>query len=206
MNLEMTLGGSLLEVTIMFYRDERLAVFIDGKSLYETTRALGYEVDYKLLRQEFARRGQLSQCNYYTVLLEDQDGEQVYDPLRPLVDWLTYNGYTTHVETMRQYTGDDGRVRQRGNLDIKITVDALTLAHTKRLDHAVLFTGNGDYTHLVEALKELCVRVSVASTILTQPPMMSDRLRRTADNFIDLGDEALKKTIRRPARVLTEKN
>lgn len=44
----------------MFYKDERLALFIDGSNLYAAARSLGFDIDYKLLRQEFMRRASLS--------------------------------------------------------------------------------------------------------------------------------------------------
>ncbi|MYG27508.1 MAG: NYN domain-containing protein, partial [Boseongicola sp. SB0677_bin_26] len=74
----------------MFYTDERLALLIDGANLHGATRALGFDIDYKLMRQEFMRRGKLLRAFYYTALLEHED----YSPLRPLVDWLQFNGYT----------------------------------------------------------------------------------------------------------------
>ncbi len=74
----------------MFYKDERLALFIDGSNLYAAAKALGFDIDYKLLRQEFMRRGKLLRAFYYTALLENDD----YSPIRPLVDWLHYNGFT----------------------------------------------------------------------------------------------------------------
>jgi len=74
----------------MFYRDERLALFIDGSNLYAAAKALSFDIDYRLLRQEFMRRGKMLRAFYYTALLENDD----YSPIRPLVDWLHYNGFT----------------------------------------------------------------------------------------------------------------
>ena len=166
----------------MFYRDERLALFIDGSNLYAAAKALGFDIDYKKLRQEFAARGKLVRAFYYTALVEDQE----YSPIRPLVDWLDYNGFSMVTKTAKEYTDATGRRKVKGNMDIELAVDALEVAPT--LDHIVLFSGDGDFRVLVQALQRRGVRVSVVSTIRSQPPMIADDLRRQADNFIDLED------------------
>ena len=176
----------------MFYRDERVALFIEGSNLYAASKALGFEIDYKLLRQEFARRGRLVRALYYTAILETED----YSPIRPLVDWLQYNGFTLVTKPAREFIDSGGRRRVKGNLDIDLAVDALELA--PRIDHAVLFTGDGDFKPLVGALQRMGVRVSVVSTIRSSPPMIADELRRQADNFIELDD--LREVIGRPQR------
>lgn len=176
----------------MFYRDERLALFIDGSNLYAAAKALGFDIDYKLLRQEFMRRGKMLRAFYYTALLENDD----YSPIRPLVDWLNYNGYTMVTKPAKEFTDSQGRRRVKGNMDIELTVDAMETAD--HVDHIVLFSGDGDYRCLVEALQRKGVRVSVVSTIRSQPPMISDDLRRQADNFIEL--EELRDVVGRPAR------
>ena len=166
----------------MFYKDERLALFIDGANLFAAGKALGFDIDYRLLRQEFMRRGKLLRAFYYTALLENDD----YSPIRPLIDWLNYNGYTLVTKPAKEYTDSLGRRKVKGNMDIELTVNAMELA--PRLDHIVLFSGDGDFRPLVEALQRQGVRVSVVSTIRSQPPMISDDLRRQADNFIELED------------------
>jgi uncharacterized LabA/DUF88 family protein len=67
-----------------------------------------------------------------------------------------------------------------------------------RVDHVVLFSGDGDFRPLVESLQRQGVRVSVVSTIRSQPPMIADELRRQADNFIELDE--LREVIGRPPR------
>ncbi len=176
----------------MFYKDERLALFIDGSNLYAAAKALGFDIDYKLLRKEFMRRGKLLRAMYYTALLENDE----YSPIRPLVDWLNYNGFTMVTKQAKEYTDSQGRRKIKGNMDIELTVDALELA--PRIDHIVLFSGDGDFTPLIASLQRQGVRVSVVSTIRSQPPMISDELRRQADNFIDLED--LRAVIGRPPR------
>jgi uncharacterized LabA/DUF88 family protein len=176
----------------MFYKDERLALFIDGSNLYAAAKALGFDIDYKLLRMEFMRRGKLLRAFYYTALLENDD----YSPIRPLVDWLHYNGFTMRTKPAKEYTDSQGRRKVKGNMDIELCVDAMELA--ARVDHVVLFSGDGDFRPLVESLQRQGVRVSVVSTIRSQPPMIADELRRQADNFIELDE--LREVIGRPPR------
>ncbi len=176
----------------MFYRDERLALFIDGSNLYAAAKALAFDIDYKLLRQEFMRRGKLLRAFYYTALLESED----YSPIRPLVDWLQYNGFSMVTKPAKEFIDSMGRRKVKGNMDIELAVDAIELA--PYVDHIVLFSGDGDFRPLVDALQRRGVRVSVVSTIRSQPPMIADELRRQADNFIELDE--LKDVIGRPPR------
>lgn len=166
----------------MFYRDERLALFIDGSNLYAAAKALGFDIDYKKLRAEFAQRGKLVRALYYTALVEDQE----YSPIRPLVDWLDYNGFSMVTKPAKEYTDATGRRKVKGNMDLELAVDAMEIAG--HIDHLVLFSGDGDFRVLVEAIQRKGVRVSVVSTIQSNPPMIADELRRQADNFIDLED------------------
>ena len=176
----------------MFYKDERLALFIDGSNLYAAAKTLGFDIDYKFLRHEFMRRGKLLRAFYYTALLENDE----YSPIRPLVDWLNYNGFSMVTKPAKEYTDSMGRRKVKGNMDIELAVDAMELA--PHVDHIVIFSGDGDFRPLVESLQRQGVRVSCVSTIRSQPPMISDDLRRQVDNFIELED--LKDVIGRPPR------
>ena len=176
----------------MFYRDERLALFIDGSNLYAAAKALGFDIDYKLLRNEFMRRGKLVRAFYYTALVENEE----YSPIRPLVDWLDYNGFTMVTKPAKEFVDSTGRRKIKGNMDIELAVDAMEIA--ERIDHMVLFSGDGDFRPLVAGIQRKAVRVSIVSTIRTSPPMIADDLRRQADNFIEL--EELKEIIGRPPR------
>ncbi len=176
----------------MFYRDERLALFIDGSNLYAAAKALGFDIDYKLLRNEFMRRGKLVRAFYYTALVENEE----YSPIRPLVDWLDYNGFTMVTKPAKEFVDSTGRRKIKGNMDIELAVDAMEIA--ERIDHMVLFSGDGDFRPLVAGVQRKAVRVSIVSTIRTSPPMIADDLRRSADNFIEL--EELKEIIGRPPR------
>lgn len=175
-----------------FYKTERLALFIDGANLYSAGKTLGVEVDYRKLLDEFRRRGQLVRAYYYTALVENED----YSPIRPLVDWLQYNGFKVVTKPAKEFTDATGRRRIKGDMDVEITVDMLNLS--AHMDHAVLFSGDGDLTRLVEAVQERGVRVSVVSTVKTSPPMIADDLRRAADTFIELAD--LAELVGRPPR------
>ncbi len=175
-----------------FYKDERLALFIDGANLYSAARALGLEIDFRKLLKEFQGRGRLLRASYYTALVESDE----YSPIRPLVDWLAYNGFSVVTKAAREYTDREGRKRHRGNMDVELTVDMLAAA--AHLDHIVLFSGNGDFRRLVEAVKAKGVRVSVVSTNASSSPQVADDLRREADAFIELEDIA--DMIARPRR------
>jgi uncharacterized LabA/DUF88 family protein len=159
---------------------QRIALFIDGANLYATTRTLGFDIDYRRLLKEFQSRGYLVRAFYYTAVIEDQE----YSSIRPLVDWLDYNGYRVVTKPAKEFTDAAGRRKVKGNMDIELAIDALELA--PHMDHAVLFSGDGDFRSLVEALQRRGVRVTVVSTVQTQPPMVADELRRQADEFIDL--------------------
>jgi uncharacterized LabA/DUF88 family protein len=161
-----------------------LALFIDGANLHAAAKNLGFDIDFKRLLEEFRKRGLLIRAYYYTTLVEDQD----YSPIRPLVDWLDYNGFTLVTKPAKEYTDRDGRKRYRGDMDIELAVDMLELA--SRADHMVLFSGDSDFAHLVAAVQRKGVRVTVVSTLKSQPPMASDDLRRQADAFVDLADLA----------------
>jgi uncharacterized LabA/DUF88 family protein len=159
---------------------ERIALFIDGANLYATTKILGFDIDFKRLLKEFQSRGKLIRAFYYTALVEDQE----YSSIRPLIDWLDYNGYSVVTKPTKEFVDSLGRRKVKGNMDIELAVDAMEMA--EHLDHIVLFSGDGDFRSLVEAVQRKGVRVSVVSTNTTQPAMVADELRRQADEFIDL--------------------
>ena len=163
---------------------ERIALFIDGANLYATAKSLGFDIDYKRLLKEFQSKGRLIRAFYYTALVEDQE----YSSIRPLIDWLDYNGYSVVTKPTKEFVDSMGRRKVKGNMDIELAVDAMEMA--EHLDHIVLFSGDGDFRSLVEALQRKGVRVSVVSTIATQPAMVADELRRQADEFLDLSHMA----------------
>lgn len=165
-----------------FHSSERIALFIDGANLYATAKSLGFDIDYKRLLGFFRQKGHLVRALYYTALAEEQE----YSSIRPLIDWLDYNGFTMVTKPTKEFTDATGRRKVKGNMDIELAVDAMRLSDA--LDHIVIFSGDGDFRSLVSALQQKGKRVSVVSTLQTQPPMVADELRRQADQFIDLAD------------------
>ena len=165
-----------------FYHDERLALFIDGANLYATAKSLGFDIDYRRLLGFFRKRSRLIRAIYYTALMEDAE----YSPIRPLIDWLDYNGYRVVTKPAKEFTDSLGRRKVKGNMDIELAIDVMQLADN--LDHVVLFSGDGDFRSLIQAVQAKGKRTSVVSTLTTRPPMVADELRRQTDQFIDLAD------------------
>lgn len=162
--------------------DDKVAIFIDGANLYQSARALGFDIDYRRLLQSFSKSCRLIRAYYYTALLDDQE----YSPIRPLVDWLDYNGFTMVTKPLKEFTQTTGRRKFKGNMDVEITVHAMEMA--PYVDHIILMSGDGDFRSLAEAVQRKGVRFSVVSTIKPQPPMVADELRRQADFFIELNE------------------
>ena len=167
---------------MIFYKEERAAMFIDGANLYAAARGLGFDIDYKKLLEVFAGRGRLVRAFYYTALIENEE----YSPIRPLVDCLDYNGYAMVTKPTKEFTDAFGRRKIKGNMDIELAIDVMEMCD--HVDHIIIFSGDGDFRRLVEAVQRKGVRVSVVSTMRSSPPMVADELRRQADNFIELQD------------------
>ncbi len=165
-----------------FYPNERVGLFIDGANLYATARSLNFDIDYRKLLEFFRGKARLICANYYTAMMEDAD----YSPIRPLVDWLDYNGFAVITKPTKEFTDSSGRRKIKGNMDIEIAVDIMELA--KELDHIVLFSGDGDFRRLVESVQRRGLRVTVVSTLKTKPPMVADDLRRQTDIFVEILD------------------
>jgi uncharacterized LabA/DUF88 family protein len=158
----------------------RIALFIDGANLYATARQLNFDIDYRRFLKEIQSRGFLVRAFYYTVLVESEE----YSSIRPLVDWLDYNGYRVVAKSVKEFTDSNGRRRFKGNMDVELTIDALELA--PRLDEIILVSGDGDFAPLVTALQRRGVKVTVMSTVSSSPSMISDDLRRQCDEFVDI--------------------
>ncbi len=162
---------------------EKTALFIDGSNLYSAARGLAFDIDYAAMLRCFRERTRLIRAYYYTAVTEGQE----FSPIKPLVDWLDYNGYSLVTKPVKEFTDSStGRYRRKGNMDIELAIDMLEMAGS--LDHAILFSGDGDFRRLVEAVQRRGVRVTVISTLKSSPsPIISDDLRRQADVFVDLG-------------------
>ena len=184
----------------MSSKPNHIALFIDGANLHATARTLGFDIDFKRLLKEFEDRGSLLRAFYYTSMIEDQE----YSSIRPLTDWLSYNGYTVVTKAVKEFTDASGRRKVKGNMDIELAVDAMALAD--QIDQMVLFSGDGAFRYLVEAIQRRGVRVTVVSTISTQPPVIADELRRQADVFTDLAGFRSKLSRAPSARVTSTRN
>lgn len=183
-----------MEKALLSYPNERLALFIDGPNFHTATKALGWPVDYIVMQQHFAKWGQLLRSIYYTAIRETTD----YNAVKPLTDFLVYNRYTVVSKPVKEMTDySTGALTLKGNMDVEITIDMIKLA--PHLDHLVLFSGDGDFSALVEELQGLGKRVSVVATLKAIPNITSDQLRRQADNFIELDD--LRSAIERAPKV-----
>ena len=123
----------------------KIALFIDGANLYATAKTLGFDIDYKRLLKEFQSRGTLLRAVYYTAIIEDQE----YSSIRPLIDWLDYNGYTVVTKATKEFIDATGRRKVKGNMDIELAVDAMELA--EHIDQMVLFSGGTQRTALTIA-------------------------------------------------------
>src|ERR1700726_3482639 len=158
----------------------KIALFIDGANLYATAKTLGFDIDYKRLLKEFQSRGTLVRAFYFTAISEDQE----FSSIRPLIDWLDYNGFTVVTKPAKEFDDGDGRRRLKRNMSVELAVGAMEMAG--HVDQIVRFSGDGDFRSLVEAVQRRGARVTVVSTISSQPPMIADELRRQADVFTDL--------------------
>lgn len=165
-----------------FYDDERTAIMIDGVNLYAASRALGFDIDYKRLLTFFRSRSRLVRAAYFTIIAEDNE----YLAIRPLIDWLAYNGYAVITKPTKAQGDGTGRRKITGSVDLELAVEAMRIESS--VDHLVLFTGDGDLVSLLSALQSRGKRVSIISTLRSPTPMIADDLRRQADQFIDLAD------------------
>ena len=177
---------------MVFYPEERIAIFVDGANLHSTTKSLDFDIDYKKMLELFKKKGRLINARYYTAILEHED----YSPIRPLVDWLSYNGYQIVSKPAKTFTDRDGRSRIKGNMDIELALDMVEMAD--HVDHIILCSGDGDFKAAVDACQRKGTRVSVLSSMRTNPSMLADELRRQANDVIELSD--MENLIGRPRR------
>lgn len=160
-------------------------VLIDGANMSFAMNAIGRRFDWKKLRHFFveADYGLCLGLRYYTAIHERADGEQ---PLRKIVDWLSYNGYLVVSKMTKSYENSDGSTRIKGNMDIEMATDMIRFA--PRVDKIHLFTGDADFTYAVKAVQDMGVIVDVYSTMQGANSIIGDDLRRQANNYIDIGD------------------
>jgi uncharacterized LabA/DUF88 family protein len=170
----------------------KIALFIDGANLHATAKTLGFDIDYKRLLKEFQSRGTLLRAFYYTVIIEDQE----FSSIRPLIDWLDYNGYTVITKPAKEFDDGEGRRKIKRNMHIELAIDAIELA--EHVDQIVLFSGDGDFRSVVETVQRRGVHVTVVSSMSSQPPMIADELRRQAD-VVELRSKIGRDPSERPA-------
>lgn len=168
------------ESQAMFRPDERIALFIDGANLHASAKSLGFDIDFKRLLARFQASGNLLRAYYYTAIADDQE----HMSIRPLVDWLAYNGFQVVTKPAKEFVDGSGRRRIKGNMDIELAMDAIEIS--EKVDHIVLFSGDGDFRALLETIQRRGVKVTVVSTVNSRPPMIADELRRQADHFLEL--------------------
>jgi uncharacterized LabA/DUF88 family protein len=157
-----------------------IALFIDGANLHGAARALGFDIDYKRLLNEFHSRGTLVRAFYFTAIIEDQELHST----RPLIDWLDYNGFTVVTKPAKMFDDGEGRRKFKRSMSVELAVHAMEFAG--HVDQIFLFSGDGDFCPLVGALQRRGNHVTVVSTMATRPPMIANELRRQTDAFIDL--------------------
>ena len=160
--------------------NERIALLIDGASLHQTVRNLGFEIDFRRLVHEFQTYGTILRAFYYTTIREDQ-----FSSVRPLLDWLDYNGFTVRTKPAREHDDGEGRRTTKRSMGVDLAVDALEIA--SHVDHIFLFSGDSNFRRAIESVQRTGVKVSVVSSLRTTPPTVSDELRRQANNFIEIG-------------------
>lgn len=165
-----------------FHQTERLALFIEGPALYAAARSIGLDIDYRRLLGFFRQRSYLVRTLYYTPVSENEE----FVTVRPLIDWLEYNGFYVVTKPVKVYVDVAGRRKTKGSLHVDMAVHALQLA--ENLDHLILASSAGGFSSLSAALQAKGKRVSVLSTLKSGPAFVEDDLRRRADQFIELAD------------------
>lgn len=167
---------------------DKVAAFIDGANFYATGKALDLDLDYLALRNLLNQDQNLVRVYYYTAVNEGDE----FVSIRPLLDFLDYNGFEVVTKPTKTFTDATGQRKIKGNLDVEMTCDMLEIAD--RVDHIVMFTGDGDFVRAVRGVQRKGVKVTVCSALKSTPPMISDELRRAADIYVDVAKFADKIT------------
>lgn len=178
----------------------RTLVLIDGANTYQSSKHLGFDIDYKELHEMFRRHTKLLRIYYFTVFLENQE-ENVYNVLKPLTDWMSYNNYSVVTKLVKSLDSPKHRAKSPLFIDVELTTTALQ--QLPNYDTVVIFSGDGDFTFLSETLKNYGKRVIVVGTLSNAPSIIADSLRRSADYVIFL--EELDKTIQRNPNLVAKR-
>jgi uncharacterized LabA/DUF88 family protein len=161
--------------------EARVALFIDGESLNEATKALGSNVDFRKLRDVFGSQNRLLRAHYYALVPPRE-----FVTIKPLLDWLSFNGYSVTEKPLKERVSSNGHARMSGSIAIELTIDALQTA--PHVDTIVLVTGDCRYRPLVSEIQMRGVRVIAVSTRAVRPAVISDELVRQVDEFVELAD------------------
>src|SRR6266566_1791882 len=160
---------------------KRIAIFVDGSNLSASSRAAGFRIDFAKVLKHWQNEGQVQDASYFTAL----PPKDVPSPLRTLTDWLQYNGWFLITKEVKDHLGADGIFKIKGNMDVEIAVKAMSLSD--RITDLVLFSGDGDFRYLIEALQHKGICVTVVSHFSRGDDcQISDDLRRQANVFLDL--------------------
>lgn len=164
-----------------FQRNERSMAFFDGPNFTSTCKMLGFSADFRELRDYMEHTGDIRRFHYFTPV----DYEKQEAPEHALFDWLDYNGFQVHKKALRRVQDPTtGAQRVKGSVAVEIASEMFeAVGH---VDHIVLFSGDGDLQRAVRVVQNKGVRVTIASTIALNPPVISDSLRRAADRFIEV--------------------
>ncbi len=153
-------------------------IIVDGANLHASCMHLGFMVDYSKVAGVFP--GETHRQVYCTALHPANE----HSTLRPMVDWLDHHEWDVISKDTKRYLSADGSSRVKGNMDVEITLSAVSMA--AKITDLILFSGDGDFCALVKYMKDRGVRVTVVSTRMTRPSMVADTLRRAADQFVEL--------------------
>jgi len=167
-----------LDTSFGMYREDRVALVIDGPNLYGTLKALNRDADFKAIYAYFSAHCRLKNCNYYVALPTTDE----YNPVQKLVDWLGYNGYRVSTKPLRQHIDEEGRRRVRGSMAVEMAIDMAEMAASSNFDRIVLFSGDTDLRYAIEAAQ----RKGTPVTMVTSLKSISDEVRWQADRFVEI--------------------
>ena len=168
---------------------EKVAIFIDGANFSTTANVLGFSIDYEKLLNYFSSQYRVVRSYFYTATLSLPDGSI---NRRTQIEWLSHHGYTPRHKPSKQFeerhycpncSVSFTKYKVKGNMDMEMAVDIIRTAPL--VDRIILFTGDGDFRSLLQYVQEdRGVQVTVVST--RKASVLSEDLRRQADQFIDL--------------------
>lgn len=106
---------------MLFTHPRRSHCSSNGTNLYGAAKGLKFDIDYERLLELCARKRTLVRAFYYIAVAEDQE----FSPLRTLVDWVDYNGFSVGTKPLKEFTDAQGRHRAKGNMDIELAINVM---------------------------------------------------------------------------------